>query len=239
MELNGLNFYKWNTKGGSFGNNEIQNWLMPGTNILKIEIQNTNPHIKLSNYTKHHLQFSLHGLESPGAPDDSNALWDIGLDPEKATHLEFTFEMPAKQVPPSKLWIEADKISELTETDKLEIIRQRDEVISAFKKSNFLDIWKLREFAIVDLASQSGKSVEEAKKRHLEDCAMMAEVIDLTTTRAGKGEPVFTILAQGKVVELSGSKSQYGIEFNEKQAGATGGTKLFFARMRGSWKLVR
>lgn len=232
LRVNGVRLATFDGKGASGSSREVQQWLFPGTN--RVELATTKVP-ETDEYSFPPFRVSLHGLASPGFPDDSNALWKIELKkgPGAPGVKTYTFELAPGDAPTSDLPQKAAVLGTVSDADKREITALAQAMLTAVQKSDTATLSKLWAFRFSEIAKMNGVSPAQVQQGLTEQVAHTAKTFAKAKLPAN---PDFVLVAGGRVVQVTDNGGP-AIHVGGADEGAA--LDVYVAKIDGAWTFAR
>ena len=226
MRVNDMPAVTFKGQGNSGSSSAIQAWLQAGTNRIDLTLDKTDGDEPIF--------ISFHGLPAAAMPDDSNELFHVTL--KKGTPpgaRAYTFEIPAKQAPPTLLWKKAAVTTALTDADKKELRALGTALLVAFQKGDTAAVHKLITFT----AEERARATYSDSKEIFSMMESMLPEMKKTFAKAALPEALeYTLIGGGRIVKLTtaGGKPPVSAKSDDGEAALP----LSAAKIDGKWTLV-
>jgi len=218
----------------------IQNWLMPGDNYVVISITE-GATVEVDSDTPLY-ECALHGMTSPGIPDDTNCLWNISLEnTEKDFPMSraWQFGFTSLQVPSSQLWRSAEIIEVLNDEDRNNIIALQNKLVLAFEDGKSDEVLKLYDFILEEEAGMLHDSVQLESSQVAEEMEYLSDLTQQGLVKFTQQHDVyFNHIVGNRVIQLCSDEGGATVTINGGE-GEYIDLNIFASRIDKEWHLVR
>lgn len=217
---------------------DLNLWIMPGENTLKIKLlkrfkkgkQNSDPKISVN------IRFGQAGQSTEEGKD----IVSFTLPESEEEKISFPFEKEIKftleSVPPSQLWDQAEIIT-LDETSKKEILRLIQSLHGALNSGNAKVFLSLTEFKMNDMPKAMYAKDESNKEKNEKATSEFLKAMK------GKLEKIpahlsFKLIANDKIISVTDKSRGDIIKTKPSKAGFFK-MAIYVSKINGEWTLVR
>jgi len=243
--INGIKIYKFKNRfsGNTFA---VQPWVMPGNNRFTLVIEKIADEPKDHDSRAHLVEIEFRGMEEQGIPQDADNMCSMTIDladvqgKNMPIAHNYTFNIDKKSFQYRRLWDEAEQIDSLTEEDKKEMMKLRNELADTYNALDFDSAANLLTYYFEDRSASTGLSVEDEKKAFV-------SMLNMTKKHYGFEKnavmpfPIdnakFDLLSNNRVVSLESSAGKGAILLNCKK-GAFKIDSGYFVKVNGKWIIL-
>lgn len=238
--INDVEVHRFTPDKSQISCDNIQNWLMPGDNYVVISITEGGT-VGLSSDTPLY-ECALHGMTSPGIPDDVNCLWTISLD-----HSEQKFPMSrawqfgftSLQVPTSQLWRNAEVVEVLNDADRKDIIALQNKLVLAFEDGKSDEVLKMYDFILTEEAGMLHDSVQVESSQVVQEMEFLSDMTQQGLVKFTQQDDVyFNHIVGNRVIQLRSDEGGATVTINGGE-GEYIDLNIFASRIDNEWHLVR
>ncbi|VAW74454.1 hypothetical protein MNBD_GAMMA12-187 [hydrothermal vent metagenome] len=238
--INDVEVHRFTPDKSQISCDNIQNWLMPGDNYLVISITEDGS-IDLDDETPLY-ECALHGMTSPGIPDDTNCLWSISLE-----HSEKNFPMSrawqfcftSLQVPSSQLWRNAEVVDVLNDNDRNDIVALQNKLVLAFEDGKSDEVLKMYDFILTEEASMLHDSEQIKSSQVIEEMEFLSDMTQQGLVKFTQQDDVyFNHIVGNRVIQLCSDAGGATVTINGGE-GEYIDLNIFASRIDKEWHLVR
>jgi hypothetical protein len=220
----------------------INEWIMPENNELSIFLSRSAVTAPTTPFADIHL-FVADPRSRKNDPLTTLAKFIWPLPVPTPSILPFLGQLPFKVTdpPPCSLWREAEKIRNLSNNDRLEILKIVERFRQALEHRNVDDAYALSEYKFRDSAVADGISYNILESALKEDYREMLSTPDLKSEPLTQATAVFDLVCDEKVVFVSRGLGKEALRFESESGGRRRayGIQLYFAFIKNRWVIVR
>jgi hypothetical protein len=219
----------------------LNKWLLPGSNSIDVFL--AWPTQVDYSPGKAACELSLF-IADPAAevPQPGNVLasltWPQAGCPEVYPFV-FRQAFEVTNAPATKLWNEAADIKEISDGDRLEIVRIIERFRQAVMTKDSEQAYEIMNYRYADEARAEGKEVSRVRNAILTQYRWLFGRGNLISTPVVESKLTFKIVGNSKMVWVSTGGHESALTLEESDSKRVFGFEFFFSRIGGDWTVVR
>jgi len=237
--INDVEVHRFTPNKSLISCDNIQNWLMPGDNYVVISITEGGVYDESDTPL---YECALHGMTSPGIPDDANCLWNISLENSEQTFpmsRAWQFGFTSLQVPTSQLWRNAEIVEVLNDEDRNNIIALQNKLVLAFEDGKSDEVLRMYDFILAEEAGMLHDSVQVESSQVVQEMEFLPDMTQQGLVKfTQKDDVYFNHIVGNRVIQLCSDAGGATVTINGGE-GEYIDLNIFASRIDNEWHLVR